>query len=651
MATDGGRWKKGGWHIVSVLVSVAVFSLVFSYLFSRISFVEVIGTLQGISLKYGFFFLLFSLLASLCRTWRYHLTLAAGGHALSSTPLFLITLVRNQFADLLPARLGTVIYIYLVRRLGVPVPAATASFALCFVFDIFALALFLLVAAVTIHSGIVSPLMLIGGGMVLGVASALLLFGLPAILSLAAGAVQRLRSLPSSLRERINEMLSSLGGDIRLALRRRIFWKIFWLSMVLRLYKYLSLYALFLALVLPMGFSALSFPFPQVFLGICSAEFAASLPISGIAGFGAYEGAWSLVFQLLGYDEKIAALTSISHHLITQVYGYLLGTIALVLLLLPLMKKYKRSLHGDGENGRKGRFFLWLAVIFFIPTAGFMLVLPPRAFFQKAVVREEPLAASARTGEHAVSGETMALPPGRLVYQCGDGIHVLELRERRSRRITRAGTYPRWSPDGRKVAFLRGRAVMIMDADGDHQERLALAHSPGALCFHPDGNHVLFTDGNRVCQVDIESKAVRVILTGEKFLELDMAADGKLLVATVKAGMGYMVKLYHLDSGRQQTVARGCSASLSPRGRLITVNGRGHRYLSLYDSHTLQLTARVKAPPDETFDNQFWSNHDDWLVSTSERGGHDIFLHRVSSDRSVRVTTRGNCDRGDLFLW
>ena len=76
-------------------------------------------------------------------------------------------------------------------------------------------------------------------------------------------------------------------------------------------------------------------------MGACGAEFSASLPISGIAGFGAYEGTWAIIFTILGFPQKLAITTGISHHLITQVWGYSLGVICLALLLLPLFKVRK----------------------------------------------------------------------------------------------------------------------------------------------------------------------------------------------------------------------------------------------------------------------------------------------------------------------
>jgi len=90
------------------------------------------------------------------------------------------------------------------------------------------------------------------------------------------------------------------------------------------------------ALVFPIGFSLYELSVPKVFVGIVSAEFAASLPLSGIAGFGAYEGTWAFVFRLLGFSGDLADLTALTHHLFTQIYGYLLGALSLIALMLPI---------------------------------------------------------------------------------------------------------------------------------------------------------------------------------------------------------------------------------------------------------------------------------------------------------------------------
>ena len=142
-----------------------------------------------------------------------------------------------------------------------------------------------------------------------------------------------------------------------------------------------------------------------------------------------------------------------------------------------------------------------------------------------------------------------------------------------------------------------------------------------------------------------------VALAHRRLSILDLSADGMRLAATVRTLLGTKVLVYDLGRGRvERTVANGCSASLSPDGRLITVNGATHRKLDLYNWQTLESEGFVSAPEGLKFDNQYWSNHPAWLVSTSEGGGPDIYLHHVPSNTAYRVTTTGDCDRADLFI-
>ncbi len=50
--------------------------------------------------------------------------------------MLLVTFVRNLFADLLPARIGSTVYIVVLRtRFGYPVDAGTSIWALAFLLD------------------------------------------------------------------------------------------------------------------------------------------------------------------------------------------------------------------------------------------------------------------------------------------------------------------------------------------------------------------------------------------------------------------------------------------------------------------------------------------------------------------------------------
>ena len=70
----------------------------------------------------------------------------------------------------------------------------------------------------------------------------------------------------------------------------------------------------------------------------------------------------------------------------------------------------------------------------------------------------------------------------------------------------------------------------------------------------------------------------------------------------------------------------------------------------MYHWDSLERVAQINAPSGKKFDNHFWSNNQRWVVSTSEGEKHDIYINHVPSDTSYRITSSGDCDRGDLFV-
>ncbi|MCB0334949.1 MAG: flippase-like domain-containing protein, partial [Bdellovibrionales bacterium] len=132
--------------VIFGLLSTVVSVVVFLKLFQEISVNQIILLFQELSLVGVLSFVTLSFAGSLMRAWRYQVLLAQSGYVVSSVPLFFVTLIRNLAADLLPARIGTLVYIYLIRdRLGVPYTSGVTSFSIAFFFDLFSLIPFLFV--------------------------------------------------------------------------------------------------------------------------------------------------------------------------------------------------------------------------------------------------------------------------------------------------------------------------------------------------------------------------------------------------------------------------------------------------------------------------------------------------------------------------
>ncbi|MEI6970392.1 MAG: lysylphosphatidylglycerol synthase transmembrane domain-containing protein [bacterium] len=336
------RWAASPWLKFALSVTIAV--TIFTLLFSNVTWEEVKGMILGMNRQALLVFFGLSLTMNILRTVRYRLVLKVAGHVPGAVPLFLVVLVRGLFVDLLPARLGELVYIYLLKtRLKVPLGTATASFALAFLFDIVALAPLVFVAALFVEPLAEVPVAwLVGGGVVLLAASGGVIFAMPCLLRTAYWVLSGKYAVGIRAGRALADFVAATDFQIRKARRAGIFWHLLGISLLVRVSKYSALYVLFFAMTSPMGYTLADLPVPKLFFGLCSAELAASLPISGIAGFGVYEGTWAMVFTLLGFPQKIAILTSISHHLFTQLYGYALGTGALVLLFLPSIHRRLR---------------------------------------------------------------------------------------------------------------------------------------------------------------------------------------------------------------------------------------------------------------------------------------------------------------------
>ena len=320
-----------------------------------------------------------------------------------------------------------------------------------------------------------------------------------------------------------------------------------------------------------------------------AAELSASLPVSGIAGFGAYEGTWTFVFQLLGYSEKLSVVTSISHHLITQVYGYGLGALAMLVLLLPVMDSSERQISSISRKGKNLNFFWSKILILIVIMAAAMICFFPEIGFARGNLSDER---QLKENENSVAvsgplGSRLDLK-GRIVFQRPDGLYVQSLGNMESRRIVKGGSYPRWSNDGKKIVFLKGNKVMIARYDGKRVKEVAAAKNPRAVCFHPDGKRILYIDGKTIMIAGIQDSHAAKFLSGYSFREFDISDDGKKVAATVKGLSGYSVIFFDLADNKAETVTRGCSASLSPDGMLVTANDRSHKTLRIFDSSGVQ---------------------------------------------------------------
>jgi Tol biopolymer transport system component len=159
---------------------------------------------------------------------------------------------------------------------------------------------------------------------------------------------------------------------------------------------------------------------------------------------------------------------------------------------------------------------------------------------------------------------------------------------------------PVWSPDGRRIAFLRGTAsypdhpgklaLYVIGLDGRGERRLSACGGRDGECgaiwgsgspfsWSPDGSQIVFTDGGILSIVDVESARVQELTRCEQPRCLDFgpawSPDQSAIAFTRSGGTAYA--LYSVSvrgSQPNRLAAEGMNPAWAPDGRTILVDTR-----------------------------------------------------------------------------
>jgi uncharacterized membrane protein YbhN (UPF0104 family) len=332
--------NKAAYLAISAVLSVTLLL----FLLSRISGKDLIDTFRRIYWPALLAYAGISLASAWLRAWRYRWLLSP--LPISWGNIFLVTFIRNSFDDLLPARIGSLSYIYFLnKRLNFPFEAAASSFVVALILDFLTLSPFLVLALLVVgvaEASLPGPILL-SFAVVYFIATAVVFWNIVPVSRFLLLLYQRILKV-LGVGEKKKALLSvekfkMTIDSLTQVEKRRIGVPLLVLSLFIRLGKYLSLYALLFGLLRSQGFGLSGIGFWKAILGITGAELTSILPIRGLAGFGTWESAWALSLRLMGFDPKLAIVSGIGIHLITNLFEYGLGLASLLVLAMPYFRR------------------------------------------------------------------------------------------------------------------------------------------------------------------------------------------------------------------------------------------------------------------------------------------------------------------------
>jgi uncharacterized membrane protein YbhN (UPF0104 family) len=260
--------------------------------------------------------------------------------------MFLVTFIRNCFDDLLPARIGSLSYIYVLnKRLEFSFESAASTFVVAFVLDFLTLSPFLALAIFIVGLGTsaVSTPGLLLLALLFFIIILVILWQIIPIFRAALNLYRSfLKILKAGQKKRARHSIAKLEmilDSLAEIKAKKIYVPLFLLSLLIRLGKYVSLYFLLFAILRSHGFLMKDLSFWKTILGITGAEMTSALPVKGLADFGTWESAWAVAFRLMNFEAGLAILSGIGVHLITNLFEYSLGFLSILILAVPHMKR------------------------------------------------------------------------------------------------------------------------------------------------------------------------------------------------------------------------------------------------------------------------------------------------------------------------
>ena len=589
-----------------------------------------------------------------------------------------VTLVRGACADMLPARLGEASYVAMLNG-GWRIPGGDclSSLSVGIFFDVAAL-LAVLFAAVAFGGG----LSLAGATAVLFIVCltgyVLLFRGVSSAYSLAS------RCFPARF---MNfrpyawgmGLLRDTAESISAISESKTSFLVLMLSVAIRFVKYAGMIVLFRAVSAAAWPEMLGTGVSHVLIALISAEGAASLPVPSFMSFGTYEAGGTLALTALGFGMSESVGVLLAMHIASQVIDYSLGVSGFVFFIWE--KRGREAKMGGGI-----RTFLTILTAAVLSAAAMW---PIRSRCRSV----NPEQKNTGIGAPVEPGADFSPPAGfrgRIVWSSNKSgshdIYMMTLPSGRTERLTNsdhADTYPRFSPDGRRIAFSRSRPKWVSHRDQRQwdvwtldletgEEKLVAANAFSAV-WTPDGKSLVYVknaDSLAQCPAD-NPEGEKIILTGPMcglpegtiFQTPNVDGTGRFLAVTIRRRGVWVFDLQDVSLGKN--IDGGCEITWwngAETPRIVWVNHPGKQKNTFFTAEGPEYGKKRLLDIAGDYSHEYFpkvSADGKWLVYGASTGGHEhdvedyeIFLWRIGTeeDSIFRVTWHTSNDNWpDVF--
>ena len=691
-------------YLLNILVSIGVSLLLLGLLLHSLTgsaelaiIPRLVSILTSTSLLCIGLYLLTGCTQSWLRAMRYRVILRSSladeevpGHF----HLFLVTLARNMFVDMLPARLGELSYIAMLNRgFKIGADACLSSLAISFVFDLIALALLLLglmgyqLLYADLRPWLISTIIIL-----LLVCTAILVFLFP-FLRWFSGRLSALHERVSLHNKWLNKRLQGLlqliedtTASLQKTRQAGITGKLLALSLGVRIMKYLGLYLLFLGVVLP---SALDIEreISSVLIALVSAEAGASMPVPAFMSFGTYEAGGVLALVALGASKTTSVLVMLALHIWSQLIDYSLGISGLILFIFVVSKRTAAS-----REEKKGKFRIRFVLAALLPIIGLLFFalqlrdIKKMGSFRPPKPGKPVLNSVLQRPDQPILTELRGFVIWSSNRSGNHDLLMLTLPEQQLTRLTsdpHTEYFPRISPDGSKVVYCRSQVPWVSQRNyfGWDVYLLDLASGASSLLakngktptWSVDGKKVFFQrQGNQVVQYSLADREESILFASGKnilqdsgiILETPVLSPSQQSLAVTLRGRARGTFIGNAEVPFKQ-IGGGCQLNWSPDGTfLYRVDHGGRGGNSFYQTNPLTMEEKLWYDAPGEYSHEYFPKLDpagEYLVFGASAGGHEhdtadyeIFLWKVGSP--METTSRlsfhtGNDNWPDIFVY